>query len=202
MQILFPNPFGRPPAPEKDIHALQAHIGFSDAYADFLRTQNGFSVMAMEETPDVSPYVRCGDVQNDTHANLRVLNSFAAQDPYYDLESLQAESLLADWFLEIGSDPGGNPFVEVLHGQHQGKIASLDHDLFAAAQDLPEFLADMELTHIAALSLSEQADALCDASLGLAWFHAKDMRSFVAQCIHCSGSDGDFWGFVVDEPGI
>ena len=186
----------------QQIQALQAHIGFSDAYADFLRTQNGFSVMAMEEVQDVAPYVRPGEAHNSTHANLRVLNSFAAQDPYYDLESLQAENLLADWFLEIGSDPAGNPFVEVLHGQHQGKIASLDHDLFAAAQDLPEFLADMELSHITALSLSEQADALCDASQGLVWFHAKGMRSFVTQCIHCSQTDGDFWGFVVDEPGI
>ena len=202
MQVLFPNPFGSTPASVQEIQALQAHIGFSDAYADFLRTQNGFSVMAMEEAQDVAPYVRPGEAQNDTHANLRVLNSFAAQDPYYDLESLQAENLLADWFLEIGSDPAGNPFVEVLHGQHQGKIASLDHDLFAAAQDLPEFLADMELSHIADLSLSEQADALCDASQGLVWFHAKGMRSFVTQCIHCSQTDGDFWGFVVDEPGI
>ena len=202
MQVLFPNPFGSTPASVQEIQALQAHIGFSDAYADFLRTQNGFSVMAMEEAQDVAPNVRPGEAHNDTHANLRVLNSYSAQDPYYDLESLQAENLLADWFLEIGSDPAGNPFVEVLHGQHQGKIASLDHDLFAAAQDLPEFLADMELSHIAALSLSEQADALCDASQGLAWFHAKSMRSFVTQCIHCTQADGDFWGFVVDEPGI
>ena len=202
MQVLFPNPFGSTPASVQEIQALQAHIGFSDAYADFLRTQNGFSFFFMEEAQDVAPYVRPGEAQNDTHANLRVLNSFAAQDPYYDLESLQAENLLADWFLEIGSDPAGNPFVEVLHGQHQGKIASLDHDLFAAAQDLPEFLADMELSHITALSLSEQADALCDASQGLVWFHAQDMRSFLAHCIHCTQTDGDFWGFVVDEPGI
>ena len=202
MQVLFPNPFGSTPASVQEIQALQAHIGFSDAYADFLRTQNGFSVMAMEEAQDVAPYVRPGEAHNDAHANLRVLNSFSAQDPYYDLESLQAENLLADWFLEIGSDPAGNPFVEVLHGQHQGKIASLDHDLFAAAQDLPEFLADMELSHITALSLSEQADALCDASQGLVWFHAQDMRSFLAHCIHCTQTDGDFWGFVVDEPGI
>ena len=56
----------------------------------------------------------------ERYANLRVLNSFAAQDPYYDLESEQADFLLADWFLNIGSDPAGNPFVEVLHGRHKG----------------------------------------------------------------------------------
>lgn len=202
MQVLFPNPFGRPPAPEPAIQALQVHIGFSDAYADFLRTQNGFSVMAMEQSAEVAAHVRPGREPSDPHANLRVLNSFAAQDPHYDLESEQADFVLADWFLNIGSDPGGNPFVEVLHGRHKGKIASLDHDLFAAARDRQEFLTDMALSHIAHWSLSEQADALCATDQGLIWFHASDMHSFLAHGIHCTETDGDFWGFVVDEPGI
>lgn len=200
MQILFPNPFGAQPAPEKDIQSLQAHIGFSESYADFLRTQNGFSMLTMEESADISAHIRPSPVQSEErYANLRVLNSFAAQDPYYDLESEQAEFLLADWFLNIGSDPAGNPFVEVLHGRHKGKIGSLDHDLFAGAENRQEFLDEMELGHIAALSLAEQADALCDDSLGLIWFHARDMSAFTAHCIYC---DETFWGFVVDEPGI
>lgn len=200
MQILFPNPFGAPAAAERDILALQAHIGFSDAYADFLRSQNGFSLWTMENAADIQPYVKPSPLQSEErYANFRALHSFAAQDPHYDLESEQAEFLLASWFLNIGCDPAGNPFVEVLHGQHKGKIASLDHDLFAGAEDLQEFLADMELEHIAALSLAEQADTLCDESTGLAWFHARDMRSFTAHCIYC---DDSFWGFIVDEPGI
>ena len=200
MQILFPNPFGAPAAAEQDILALQAHIGFSDAYANFLRSQNGFSLWTMENAADIQPYVKPSPLQSEErYANFRALNSFAAQDPHYDLESEQAEFLLANWFLNIGCDPAGNPFVEVLHGQYKGKIASLDHDLFAGAEDLQEFLADMELEHIAALSLAEQADALCDESTGLAWFHARNMRSFTAHCIYC---DNSFWGFIVDEPGI
>ena len=200
MQILFPNPFGAPAAAEHDILALQAHIGFSDAYADFLRSQNGFSLWSMENATDIPPYVKPSPLQSEErYASFRALHSFAAQDPHYDLESEQAEFLLANWFLNIGCDPAGNPFVEVLHGQHKGKIASLDHDLFAGAEDLQEFLANMELEHIAALSLAEQADALCDESTGLAWFHARDVRSFTAHCIYC---DDSFWGFIVDEPGI
>lgn len=200
MQILFPNPFGAPAVAELDILALQAHIGFSDAYADFLRSQNGFSLWTMENAADIQPYVKPSPLQSEErYANFRALHSFAAQDPHYDLESEQAEFLLANWFLNIGCDPAGNPFVEVLHGQHKGKIASLDHDLFAGAEDLQEFFADMELEHIAALSLAEQADTLCDESTGLAWFHARDMRSFTAHCIYC---DDSFWGFIVDEPGI
>lgn len=200
MQVLFPNPFGAAPAPEKDILALQAHLGFSDAYASFLRTQNGFSVLTMEQSCDISPHVLpCAVQHSEQHANLRVLNSFAAQDPFYDLESEQAEFMLARWFLNIGRDPAGNPFVEVLHGQHRGKIGSLDHDLFAGVDDWQEFLTEMELEHIAALSLAEQADALCDVALGLVWFHARDMKAFTAHCIH---SDEQFWGFVVDGTGI
>lgn len=199
MQILFPNPFGGPIAPENDIRALQAHIGFSDAYADFLRTQNGYSLYKMELSGDFAAYVQPSDAASENRANFRALHSFAAQDPHYDLESDQAEFLLADWFLSIGCDPAGNPFVEVLHGQHKGKIGSLDHDLFLGAEDLAGFFSDMELEHIAALSLAEQADALCDAELGLIWFHARDMKTFTAHCIHF---EDDFWGFMVDEPGL
>jgi hypothetical protein len=57
----------------------------------------------------------------------------------------------------------------------------------------------MELEHIATLSLADQADALCDAELGLIWFHARDLNAFTAHCIHC---DDGFWGFVVDEPDL
>lgn len=200
MQILFPNPFGAPAPAEAELLALQAHIGFSDAYADFLRTQNGFSILAMEQSGDISAHTRPSPYQSEErHANLRALHSFAAQDPYYDLESEQAEFLLAHWFLNIGCDPAGNPFVEVLHGHHQGKIGSLDHDLFAGSESLQNFLTEMELSHITALSLAEQADALCDDALGLIWFHARDMNALTAHGIHC---DAQFWGFVVDEPGL
>ena len=154
----------------------------------------------MENAVNIHPYVKPSALQSEEkYANFRVLNSFAAHDPHYDLESEQAEFLLANWFLNIGSDPAGNPFVEVLHGQHKGKIGSLDHDLFAGAENLQEFLENMELSHIAPLSLAEQADALCDQEQGLIWFHARDMRSFTTHCIYC---DDSFWGFVVDEPGI
>ncbi len=201
MKVLFPNPFGRRPASEQAIRALQQRIGFSDAYADFLRTQNGFVLYDMERAGDIAPYMQQSvAVTSESCANFRVLNSFGASDPHYDLETLQAENLLADWFLVIGSDPAGNPFVEVLHGQHKGQIASLDHDFFAGKLDRQEFLEDMDLAHLASRSQDEQADALCEKALGLVWFHARSMRSFLAHCIHCEGDD--FWGFVVDEPGL
>lgn len=199
MQLLSPNPFGLPPAPEADIQALQRDIGFSNAYAHFLRTQNGMSLLRMEHDPAQARWLRPHPTSSsEAHANWRELHSFATHAPH-SVEMLHADNPLADWFLEIGCDPAGNPFVEVLHGQHRGKIASLDHDLFAGAQDRAEMLQDLELGHINALDLDAQADALCDEALGLVWWHAHDMQHFVQHCLHC---DADFWGFVVDEPGL
>src|SRR5256885_10229146 len=73
----------------------------------------------------------------------------------------------------IGHDPGGNPFVEVLHGAFKGRIGSLDHDLFAGCEDLEQFLEEMELNGFAAASVDEQTDMLCDEDQGLIWFHAR-----------------------------
>ncbi|RDI07179.1 SMI1/KNR4 family protein [Comamonas sp. AG1104] len=200
MQVLFPNPFGQPAASAQEVAALQAHIGFSDAYAQFLITQNGFSMYALEQASDHASYLQHStEIASESHANFADLFSFGAQQHQEDLKTVQSEFLLARWFVAIGHDQGGNPFVEVLHGRHKGKIGSLDHDLFLGASDLQEFFGDMELEHIAALSLADQADALCDPTLGLIWFHASDLNHFTACCIHC---DDGFWGFVVDEPKI
>jgi hypothetical protein len=68
MQVLFPNPWA-PPAPESEIRALQAHIGFSDAYADFLRTQNGYSLYKMELSGDCAAYVQPSDAVSENRAN-------------------------------------------------------------------------------------------------------------------------------------
>lgn len=199
MKVLFPNPYGRPAASIEQIQAYQKAVGFSDEYAHFLREQNGFSLWDMENSADCQQFLQPSNTASDNRANFRVLNNFRGNDPHYDLEELQAENLFNRHFLEIGSDPAGNPFVEVLLGQHKGKIGSLDHDLFAGAQDWDEFLSNMELQHIQSLSLQAQTDALCDGELGLIWFHALSIQAFVQHCIY---SAEDFWGFIVDQENI
>lgn len=115
------------------------------------------------------------------------------------MEDHQRENLFAAHFMVIGHDPGGNPFVEVLHGAFKGRIGSLDHELFAGCEDLEQFLEEMELSGFSAASVDEQTDMLCDEDQGLIWFHASSMDSFLQQCVFC---DEDGSGFVVDEPGL
>ena len=199
LHITFPNPYGLHPASHAHIAALQQRIGFSDAYADFLRTQNGFSMLRMETAADRDRFLTASEHRwSEQHANFRDLHSFAPDQDIEDVALLHGQHVFARWFLEIGFDPAGNPFVEVLHGQHRGKIGSLDHDLFAGADSEGAFLSDIELPHIATWSVADQTDALCDANLGLVWMHARSMQSFV-QRLYC---DAQFWGFVVDEAGL
>ena len=199
MHITFPNPYGARPASQAQIASLQQRIGFSDAYADFLRMQNGFSMLRMETAANRDRFLTASDqILSEQHANFRDLHSFVPDQDIDDVARLHGQQVFARWFLEIGFDPAGNPFVEVLHGQHRGKIGSLDHDLFAGADSESAFLSDIELPHIATWSWADQADALCAADLGLVWMHARSMQSFVQQ-LHC---DAQFWGFVVDEAGL
>ena len=96
------------------------------------------------------------------------------------------------------ADPGGNPFVEVLHGAFKGRIGSLDHELFAGCEDLEQFLEEMELSGFPPPAWTSRPTC-CDEDQGLIWFHASSMDSFLQQCVFC---DEDGSGFVVDEPGL
>lgn len=198
MKVQFPNPYGQPaPRPER-VREFQEKIGFSNAYCEFLTTQNGFSLLALEQASNHSMFLCANDATHEGRANLRELYSFRANDPHYDLEEQQADNLFASHFLLIGSDPAGNPFVEILIGQHKGKIGSLDHDLFICASDLSELFTNLDIAHLTTASSAQQADALCDPAQGLVWFHAPGMKEFIQHCIHCDMED--FWGFVVDHP--
>lgn len=199
MKVQFPNPYGQPTPLAELVHDFQQRVGFSHDYAEFLLSQNGFSFLALEKASDRDLFLLPNDATAVGHAGLRALNSYRADDPHFDLEQLHADNLFAHHFLEIGSDPAGNPFVEVLRGAHKGKIASLDHDLFASAAHLDAFLREMELAHLLNASVEEQADVLCDPSLGLVWFHARSMKDFTQHCIFC---DAQFGGFVVDQDSI
>lgn len=57
----------------------------------------------------------------------------------------------------------------------------------------------MELDGFVDADVVEQTGMLCDTDLGLIWFHAVSMDSFVRQCVFC---DEDCYGYVVDEAGL
>jgi hypothetical protein len=199
MQVRFPNPFGLALPDAQAVREYQAAQGFSDAYAQFLITQNGLDFDRLEAAPDRDDYLLVDDASDGNHAYLRNLHHFRADSEHFDVEEHQRENLFAAHFMVIGHDPGGNPFVEVLHGAFKGRIGSLDHDLFAGCEDLEQFLEEMERDGFADADVAVQADMLCDEDLGLIWFHATSLDSFVQQCVFC---DEEYSGYVVDEPGL
>src|SRR2546427_821825 len=121
--------------------------GFSDAYAQFLITQNGLDFDRLEAAPDREDYLQADDETGDNHAWLRTLHHFRAGSEHCDVEDHQRENLFAAHFMVIGHDPGGNPFVEVLHGAFKGRIGSLDHDLFAGCEDLDRKSTRLNSSH-------------------------------------------------------
>ena len=54
-KILFPNPYGYKLPNESEVRALQKQYGFSEEYADFLLTQNGFNA---------NPFGGCDDAEH------------------------------------------------------------------------------------------------------------------------------------------
>src|SRR5256885_7219377 len=56
MQVRFPNPFGLALPDAQAVREYQAAQGFSDAYAQFLITQNGLDFDRLEAAPDREDY--------------------------------------------------------------------------------------------------------------------------------------------------
>src|SRR2546427_9030906 len=71
MQVRFPNPFGLALPDAQAVREYQAAQGFSDAYAQFLITQNGLDFDRLEAAPDREDYLQADDETGDNHAWLR-----------------------------------------------------------------------------------------------------------------------------------
>jgi hypothetical protein len=204
MKIIFPNPAGFKLPTKASVLAYQKQQGFSDQYADFLITQNGFSFKPYDANSDVlaeyAKYSSKSDNNSEGHSDLSALYGFESGDEYYDLvDNQQGLDIFKGVFFLIGVGYGGNDYVEVLAGKYKGYIGSLDHDMYAGAEDLDEFIDNMELDGYQDAPLDEQANMLADPDLGLLWLHAKSMKEFVADCIHC---DENGTGFARDADSI
>lgn len=189
MKINFPNPDGYKLPTKARVLAYQKEHGFSNDYADFLLTQNGFSFKSYDEDTDVrtayAEYSSESDNNSETHSDLSVLYGFDSGDEYYDLaDNQQGLDIFKGVFFPIGVGYGGNDYVEVLAGKYKGYIGSLDHDMYAGSNDLDEFIDNMELEGYQDAPLDQQADMLADPELGLMWFHATSMKEFAADCVH------------------
>ena len=203
MQIIFPNPDGFKLPTNASVLAYQKQQGFSDQYADFLITQNGFSFKPYDENIDVcleyTKYSAESDNNAEGNSDLSVLYGFESGDEYYDLEDNQQDfEIFKGVFFLIGIGYGGNAYVEVLAGKYKGYIGSLDHDMYAGYY-LNEFIDNMELEGYQDAPLDEQTNMLADPDLGLMWFHATSMKEFAAQCVHY---DETGWGFARDADSV
>ena len=204
MKITFPNPAGYKLPNKTSVLAFQKQYGFSDQYAAFLLTQNGFSFKPYDENTDVrsayANYSVPSDDDSEGSSDLSVLYGFDSGDKYYDLaDNQEGLDIFKGVFFPIGVGYGGNDYVEVLAGKYKGYIGSLDHDMYAGSEDLDEFIDNMELEGYQDATLDEQANMLADPDLGLMWFHATSMKEFLAECIHC---DENGTGFARDADSV
>ena len=204
MKINFPNPLGFKLPIKASVWAYQKLYGFSNQYAEFLLTQNGFSFKSYDEDSDVraayAGFSEASDNNSEGYSDLSVLYGLDSGDEYYDLEDNQPDfEIFKGVFFLIGIGYGGNAYVEVLAGKYKGYIGSLDHDMYAGSDNLDEFIDNMELEGYQKAALDEQADMLADPDLGLMWFHARSLKEFVAECIHC---DEQGTGFARDADSV
>ena len=183
-KVTFPNPFGFSKATKEEIQSLQKKFNFSDEYATFLLEQNGFNDLLFFDA-DYKSFTTnyTGEEPWQMFGGLYGLNS---NSDYYDLIEAQAYTIFESIFFKIGTDPGGNEFVEVLQGDKKGWIGCIDHDLYITHETLNSFLEEVEeetdYKDLNQLSLEELTEILISEDFGMMNFHAKSMNQFLADC--------------------
>lgn len=198
MKIIFPNPYGYKLPKQERVASMQEAYGFSSEYADFLVSQNGFSIHNLEEDPGSEKYLVRSKYKNGNSPEFRILYGLDSGDQHYDLQDNLDSFVFKQVFFPIGVDYGGNELVEILAGRFKGHIASIDHEMYAGSGSLGEFADEFELDEFEGASDDEKANMLADEGLGLAWVVAFSMKYFLEECIHC---DTDFTGFIVEAVG-
>lgn len=196
MRLLFPNPWGFAPPESRAVEEMRARFGFSQAYADFLLTQNG--VLFDEVDIGVDRYLAPSDAAPDERPDIRALYGLDSGSEHYELRDGLDDWMFLSWLFPIGADYGGNVYVEVLHGSRQGFVASLDHEMFLGNASLEDYLDDAGLDDFFDFGADVQSDFLTSPDTGLAWLHATNFKEFTDSCLHVSKGRG---GFVVDSAG-
>lgn len=207
MKIKFPNPFGYALVEEKIIKKLQSDYGFSDDYANFLQTQNGFVEDSFLESEDAESWLEKDDDDTEAGQDCECLYGIVGDDDDYDLKSNQSENIFKDIFFVIGVDHAGNEFVEILVGENKGWIGCLDRDYYMSSENLKEFLLEMledgdeDLINNVKknkVPLEDIANFLATEDVGLMALHAESMNDFVNKCFTFSDEDeGVFIKYLV-----
>lgn len=198
MNILFPNPFGWVLPSRTQVSALQEQYGFSEAYADFLLTQNGFSADKLWDSPKRDHYLSGEWLDSEHCTDLRFLFGIVPDQDHVDLASyLTLPSLFTELWFPIGIGYGGDEFAEILHGKYRGYIASFDHGIAAYCDTLAQFANEIAIPQHVIMDKAALCDLLCEPSRGFAWLHAPSLPALLQQSYHV---DKMGRGFLTNEP--
>jgi hypothetical protein len=196
MKVVFPNSYGHKLPQKSRVDALQKEFRFSDEYASFLMTQNGFSFDKLESDENKGACLEKSENTSENHADLRVIYGLDSGDEHYELQDNLKFFIFKEVFFSIGIDYGGNELIEILAGKFKGYIASLDHEMYASSSSIEEFIEEFELDGFDDMTIDEKADALADEDMGLAWLFSPSIDDFMKSCVHCNN---DFSGFLVES---
>lgn len=138
-KIVFPNEFGFDLPCISEVQKLQTQFNFSDQYADFLVKQNGFEYWTFYNHPNRENFISSELVKRAvrTHEELKLLCS--CRDNRLLAHFVRDEYI--DYFFPIGTDPGGNIFVEILVGAYKGYIGCINHEAYT--QSAPRFIKEI-----------------------------------------------------------
>ena len=112
MKVNFPNRLGHASTSPEQVDLLSSQFGFSAAYSDFLKNQNGFNFSDLESISETAEILTGDPESSEGKSDLRVLYSIGTEDPYYDLEIKISDpfATFGGAFFPIGEGYGGNVF--------------------------------------------------------------------------------------------
>ena len=182
MKIRFPNPFGFTLPSSNRVKEVQKRYNFSDSYASFLLTQNGFFESLFLEDAGNEKYLEVSEI--DGYAESGYFYSLDHDDKEYDLIKNNQSHPLSDYFFIIGTDYVGDEHVEILKGKHRGWIGRINHESYLGASlslNTKEILEQMGLKTIG-MSDDEICDELSNDRYDFLLLYARSMKDFTDDC--------------------
>ena len=138
-KLVFPNEFGFDLPNSMEIQKLHTTFNFSDQYFGFLITQNGFDYWAFRGHANRYDFIstELTNLPVSTHEELKIL--FGYKDKQLLTHFIRDEYI--QYFFPIGTDPGGNIFVEILVGKYKGYIGCINHEAYTLPA--PDFIKEI-----------------------------------------------------------
>jgi hypothetical protein len=179
----------------------QSVYKYSDSYAKFLKTQNGFNSHAAANgyTSKIQEYLTPssdGTTLEDLNQDFMALYGYTTNEDYSLVEE-NKNFIFKNYLFNIGNDQAGNNFVEVLHGKYVGYIGSIDHDMYLGKYSLVDFVEEFDLEGFFEVDLATATEMLCDDFLMT--FHAVNMDDFINKSMYYVDDRGIYFKYLDDK---